>query len=324
MTAEEFKSYKPAHTKEEVVQLTESVLGHKVQNLDRKDLGEVNAVYFADLEDGEQCVVRIAPKERDWNTFTSEAWAFKKSREMGVPTPEVMAIDVSMSRFPEAFMITRRIKGVSGDTAHSTEEGVALLKQLGHYLSLIHQVKLKGFGRHPEVQREELVGKYNSLWESLSSDLYVPWWGETIVKEGLLSQEKVNKYLQMLEDNKDLFDLPQASLVHGDPSLKNSIVDGDKITGIVDMENCMASDPIQDFAWHHFWTEGAEPYFTALKDGYDNKALFDDNFMKKLYLYQLYLGQSVLGYYYTRNNQDGIVFVQRRLPVIEKELESLS
>lgn len=324
MVNEEFKSYKPVHTQQELIDLTQSVMGAKVKTIGRQDLGEINAVYFVDLDNGEQCVVRVSPKERDFNTFETEAWAFKKSKGVGVPTPEVLVVDTTLSRFPEAFMITKRIDGLGGDKSWSEEsEEVSLIRQLGHYLSLIHSIKAHGFERHPHVKEGELVGKYSSQWESLSADLNQSWWGDIIVREGLLSQEKVDKYKKMLENNSGIFDLPNASLVHGDPSIKNSIVKDGKIVGILDMENCIAGDPIQDFAWYHFWTEGAEPYFTALKDGYDNKALFDDKFMKKLYLYQLYLGQSVLGYYHTRNNQDGIVFVQRRLPIIESELEKI-
>lgn len=316
---EEFKSYKPVHTKEEVIQLTEFVLGRKVQSLDRQDLGEINAVYFIDMDNGQQCVVRISPKERNYNKFFAEAWAFKKCHEVGVPTPEVLAVDVSLSRFPEAFMITRRIKGISGSKAYSTEdEKLALLKQLGHYLSLIHKIKVKGFARHPEVQGDELVGKYSTLWESLKADLDSR--EEILIEQYLLPKEKIEKYKKMFEDNKELFDLKSASLVHGDMSLKNSIVDGSKIVGVVDMEDCMAYDPVQDFAWQHFFMEGNESYFSALKEGYDNKELFDGNFMKKLYLYQLYMAQSLLSYYYTRGNQEGMEFVKRRLSIIESEL----
>src|SRR3989344_7386667 len=130
MSEEEFKSYKQAHTNQEVIELTETVLGRKVKSLDRKNLGEINAVYFADMEGGPECVIRISPKERDYNTFLQEAWAFGGCRTVSVPTPEVLAVDVSLAQFPEAYMITKRIRGISGEKAEFTDEQkIDVLKQ---------------------------------------------------------------------------------------------------------------------------------------------------------------------------------------------------
>ncbi|HVZ12377.1 MAG TPA: phosphotransferase [Patescibacteria group bacterium] len=319
-----FKSYKPSHVDDDVKGLVEKIVKSKVRLLERQDLGEVNAVYFIKTEDGQECVVRVAPEERGGNSFRIETLAFNMCRKVGVPTPEVIALDDSLEIFPEAFMITKKIDGTAGHQSWSTDaEGASLIKQLGHFLSLIHGIKLDGFGREPQVKNGQLVGKFNSQWESLVSDLDAPWREEVLVGKGLLSDEKVQKYRRLFDENKKLFDLPHASLLHGDASLKNTIVKDRRIVGIVDMENCMVGDPVQDIAWHHFWTQGAEPFFSALKEGYDNKEIFEGDFMKKMYLYELFFAQSILGYYDSRSNPEMVKTLQAKIGEIETSFESI-
>lgn len=316
-----FKSYKPVHSLRQITGLTEKVLGSKVESIQRKDLGEINVVYFATLANGLECVIRVSPKEREYNAFALEAWAFKKCREVGVPTPDVLAVDTSPKDFPEPYLITKKIPGLPGDQANLTEdEKLEILYQLGHYLSLIHTIKVSGFGRMEE-QNKKFVGKHRSLWEYIRYQLESGWWLDSILSGGLLPKEKLDEIKTKFEENKSLFEIESASLNHGDVSFKNIIVEGAKITGIVDMENALVTDPTFDFCYFHFWSKGKEPYFSCLKDGYDNKSLFDNKFMKKLYFYQLLLALSLLAYYNKRGRRGAFDFVYQRIPVIESELD---
>lgn len=313
-----FKSYKPAHTRKELIQLVEKVLGDKVAHIERKDLGEVNAVYFAILGGGTEVVIRVSPKEKVWSAFPQEAWAFQKCRAVGVPTPEVLAVEAKPEDFPEPYMITKRIPGVSGESGGLTEEQkLEVLNQLGHYLRLIHTIKIPGFGwLKPEGQGYR--GRFDSLWAFILS-FFGPEFSGNRLPEGKLEEFKCR-----FEDSKDLFDLKEASLVHGDMSLKNVIVEGTKVTGVLDMENVKAHDPIFDFAWLDFWVNGQGPYLEALKRGYGDSAIFSDNFEKRMLLYELTLVISTLRYFEERGFADRIKKMFERIARIESALDSLN
>ena len=318
MFKEKFGSYKSVHTQEELTQLVERVLSDKVSRMERKDLGEVNAVYFATLGSGTEAVVRVSPKEKEWDEFPQEAWAFKKCREVGVPTPEVLAQDSKLTDFPEPYMITKRIPGVSGESAGLTEEQkLEVLNQLGNYLRLIHTIKVPGFG-WLENDGPEYHGRFDSLWEFILF-FFGPKYSSTQLPKG-----KLEEIRRRFEDNKDLFNLKEASLTHGDASLKNVIVEGTKITGIVDMENVKALDPIYDFAWLDFWVNGEGPYLEALKKGYGDGDIFSGKFEKRMLLYELTVAISILSYNEKRGFNDRIRRLFERLDRIESALDSLN
>lgn len=324
MPDETFQSYKSSSTTQEVTTLTENALGKKVTDISRKDLGQINAVYFATLADQTECVVRISPKERNWNNFAEEAWAFDKARAVGVPTPEVLICNTQPADFPESYMITKKLPGTNGEEAHLTEEQKhTVLRQLGHYLSLIHSIKIDGFGRL-QKQEETFVGTYTTLWESVMSEFESGWWLPIIRKNKLLPEEKILEIKERFMEARQLFiDQKVSSLIYTDVGLKNTLVEGNKVTGVLDMENVTASDPVQDFALFHFWIGDANGYMQSLQEGYDSKDLFDKNFRKKLLLFELLKSLSTLAFRFQKNNPDEIQLVYRRIPEIEKELENM-
>lgn len=322
MAEETFQSYKPVHTIDEVKSLTESVLRQKVTKMDRKDLGQINAVYFATLDDKTDCVVRISPKERGYNSFDEEAWAFDKCGVVGVPTPEILALDTSPSNFPEPYMITRKLPGVNGEEAHlSEEQKQKVLRQLGHYLSLIHGIHVEGFGTLHK-RGETFVGDHPTLWHYIESEFETGWWLPVVRDNNLLPDKKVAEARERFLEDKALFSQPiTASLIYGDAALKNLLVEGTTVTGILDMENVTASDPILDFAFFHFWLGDEGDYLSYLQEGYDNKELFDANFRRKLLLYELLKGLSTLAFRFQKNDPEEVKLVHRRIPEIEKELD---
>jgi aminoglycoside phosphotransferase (APT) family kinase protein len=322
-----FKSYKPEHSTDKVIDLTQKLLKMEVKNISRVDYGEINAVYFVKLQNGKEVVIRISPRERGWNSFSQEAWAFGKCRAVGVPTPQVLAVDTKPQDFPEAYMISRRLPGVTGNEAKKglTEEQLLdVYRQLGHYYYLIHSIKAPGFGQL-EQKGQEFVGRYSNQWEYIEHEIESGWWVKHALCTGLITKSKLSELKSRFERNRNLFDLEQASLVHGDlsTSLKNVILDGSEITGIVDMENVKVTDPVADFAYFHFWGGQNTEYFEALKSGYDDQGFFDGNFMKKVYLYQLLLSHSLTTYYDKRGNQGALEYVQSKISAIEAELDAL-
>lgn len=296
---DEFKSYKSVHTEDELRNLIAKHLGSPTKILERQNVGEVNAVYFATLENGTSCVIRIAPHEKGYNAFEEESWLFSKCKSAGAPVPEVLAVNANPIDFPEGYMITQRIDGVSADSVNlSQEQKVEVLHQVGHYLSLIHSVKVEGFGNYKKVDGG-FKGQHDSLYELLQSETREAWWVKDVKKYQLLTPKEIEEVQKALENEKDLFQLEKASITHGDISFGNTIIQGTKVVGIVDMENSVASDPIFDFRVFKYWD--TDENRKSLMDGYSNKAIFDENFERKLLFYELLYAMKALVY----NNSRG-------------------
>lgn len=299
---DEFKSYKSVHSEEELKVLIAKHLGSLPKILERQNVGEVNAVYFATLENETSCVIRIAPNEKGYNAFEEESWIFSQCKNVGVPVPDVLAVDANPSDFPEAYMITRRIEGISADLANlSQEQKVEVLYQVGHYLSLIHSVKVEGFGNYEKIDGG-FKGQHNTLYELLQSETREAWWVKDVEKYQLLTREEIEGVQEAIEKEKDLFQLEKASITHGDISFGNTIIQGTKVVGIVDMENSVASDPLFDFRVFKYWD--TEENRKALMDGYDNKQIFDEHFERKLLYYELLYAMKALVYNNSRGFSD--------------------
>lgn len=322
MGEEKFKSYEPESSLSDVVSLTNQQLRDNVTDINRINEGEDNAVYFAKLKSGREVVVRVSPKERAYNNFGVEAWALEKCRQLGVPTPRVLAVDTSTKEFAEAYMITEKLPGKSGEKIElAGAQREDLIRQVGHYLYLIHTVKPKGFGKFKK-EGDEYIGRYDSFRDYMRHELEFSWWVKNHLETGLVSQDELNKLKEYFGEHRDMFELKQSSLVHGDmsPSLKNANMEGDTITGIFDMEDVLAHDPVFDFAWFDFWDLKDGHFVDALGKGYDNKEIFDENFETKLRFYQLMIGYSLMSYYHGREKKDAIIEMRDKIEILKKKV----
>jgi aminoglycoside phosphotransferase (APT) family kinase protein len=312
-----FKSYKPEHSENDIRNLVNDCLHQPVSKLERLDLGSINAVYRAVLEGDEEVFVRVSPAERDYDSFDEEAWAYNLCRDKGVPVPEIITMDTSRTRFGEAYMITRKLPGLPGNSPDISQiDKESALREVGHYLSVIHSTKLPGFGSLvPDTTG--FKGKYNSLRESVEV-LPNPDYDDEM--RGMVEEIRAT-----MDQHAELLGLGEGSLVHSDMAsdLKNTLVQDGHITGVLDMENARISDPIYDFAYFTFFEkpgEGSEK-LNLVCDGYDNKSLFDDNFELKRTLLQLKLAVDLSYYYHGRNDHRQVIRVRAKLRYLLDQLK---
>ncbi len=309
----------PLHMPQDVLALTESVLGNRVTRIEKDYLGASNAVYFATLADGLHCVVRISPPDQG-ALLAQEIWAYTQARVVGVPVPEILAADTSLRSFPKPYIILRRLPGVPAYQANlAPAEWAAILKQLGHYLSRIHTIRLPGFG-YLVPQGAAYAGRSASLWDYVQEEL------DRCVRAlpaAVLSKERAEDIRARLQRERSSFVLGAASLLHGDYQLKNVLIQGVEVTGIVDFETLVAGDPVADFRALHYWSKQQHTDLDAVRRGYGDKRLFDDAFMKKLYLYEILLALAILWWEHHFQDAAGIAKVHKRLRDIEDALDAL-
>jgi len=75
--------------------------------------------------------------------------------------------------------------------------------------------------------------------------------------------------------------------------LKNVLVQGANVTGILDFENLLAGDPLMDFAPLRYWSRDPARTMAALRRGYGRSPLADPDAGRRLALYELLLALEI-------------------------------
>jgi len=248
--------------------------------------GYDNEVYSIKTEQGNEFIIRI--NRFGGVGFYNEAWAMKECRKSGVPVPKIFFLgNVEIDGKSYEVMLIERLKGRPLSKVYkklSPEELNKLLEQAGEMLGKIHSVKVGGFYRRHK----------DGTWDFPTWDKFMD---STIRERNAEEQYILNagftegqfaSMIEMLEFYKTNYPCHQPVLNHGDFLPEHIFVDdGKKISGVIDFGMIEGNTPIHDFAYLNF--EGPELNLEALKKGYPDKSLFDQEFDLKINLHKLAL-----------------------------------
>ncbi|MBI2590270.1 MAG: aminoglycoside phosphotransferase family protein [Candidatus Blackburnbacteria bacterium] len=199
--------------------------------------GEVHEVYGFEAESGRKIIVRISRSE--WPGFAKERWAIDQVKAEGVPAPEVLAIE---SATQDGRKITvcfeERLPGTPlSDFVPQIRKDPNSFRhyfaEAGKILGKIHSVKTQGFGwlnergQGPFQTWEECVLEQTTQLDECLEHARLTGLDASVVKDALA----------VLEDNRALYRGVRPHLLHQDVSAKHFLIDGRKITGIIDFEN---------------------------------------------------------------------------------------
>ena len=111
--------------------------------------------------------------------------------------------------------------------------------------------------------------------------------------------------LELLNKNSELYQFNTPVLVHGDLGQKHILVEGDHISGIIDMQDCSGNHPVIDFVmWEAYWSEHIPT--NRLVASYGNKSLFTGNYDTLFHLVLLRESFIMLMVHAARENPNGI------------------
>lgn len=269
--------------------------------------GEVNEVYDVSTNRG-SVIVRISRLGR--SSFETEEKIIRLVSLAGVPAPKVLLIDDSPDSGQDlTFCIEEKIEGQQLKDLMRFRDKDSLRKLLGEsakILSIIHQIPVNKFG---PINSE----KYFETWADFVYQFEPK--RNKIVKVGKkigLASNDIDRAFKIQSDHRNLFQLENPMLLHGDFSPKHILVKDNGITGVIDFEDAKGGDPIRDIAWLDFFYHNAFPieWFT---DGYTNRELFDKNFDIKMKLYKLNLGLDLVNYFSDEKNLPGMLYAKGRL-----------
>jgi aminoglycoside phosphotransferase (APT) family kinase protein len=239
-------------------------------------------VYEAELPTGSVIFKAIDADGRDPDGIGLEVWMCETIRALGVPAPQVLAVDTSRSALPSSFFIMEKAKGQPLSTLSAAQQRT-FLRQAGAHLRQIHSLQIDGFGWLDEQH-------YRQQGAVRGSD---PTWRDAVLKDiaaslayfrdtGALEAQFIHGIERIVELADALLpELTSGQLMHGDVGELHVWVDPNRgdITSFVDFGERSAGDPIWDllqFDW------AAVP---LLVEGYELDSPMHQRFRPTFHLY---------------------------------------
>lgn len=292
------------HTPKSLIeQYVTKATGSKATDCKRLIIGQDNEVYDVVTAEKQKLIVRISHKEDP--RFEAERWALDHARKAGVPTPKVLLVErAEHDDIMVTFCIEEKLPGIPLDVA--IKDGVMdnlneAIDMIGDVLSKLHSVKVEGFGYlQPDGKGWDIP--FSKIMLDLNEkrvELF------NAAKQWLVAEEKVEMGLTLLNDNVQLYNFNSPSLVHGDIGLPHVLVEGNRVTGIIDMQECSGNHPVFDFVhWDSYWRELVPT--SRLMATYSNSSLFKGSYEALFHLVLLRQSLWMLMVHVEHENPHGI------------------
>ncbi len=246
------------------------------------NLGNVNSVRTGLLSSGDSVIIRCHPRGIKNGYFYAETAASSKAKEAGLPTYETITVHEFSGGSDFAFQVIQKLQGTAIKKWLETnpDDESSLLRSVGATMAQLHKINVDGFGpfNNEKAKSGELVGLHKSLAESMRAGLAFNM--DILKQENIFTENQVLAIETMFTDDNLLLKSSGAVLVHNDFADWNLLTDGHKVTGILDWDEAVASDPIADIAcWSTFFEPKRIEHFLA---GYwsvtDKPADFEEKF----------------------------------------------
>ncbi|MBM7565057.1 phosphotransferase family protein [Paenibacillus sacheonensis] len=178
------------------------------------------------------CVVKTASRKvvvrmNDTGTYPNyakEKWCMEQAAAAGIPGPEALAIGIADET---AYMILTFVDGDNG--VDSAVPNTEIWRQLGRYAKRIHAIPVKGYGEnlidpvHGEFHSPPHPGSDGSWLGYVKHNIHSLTEHDRLIKLGVLTPVQSNRARELFEHLKN--QTFRFGLIHGDLSIKNTIVD---------------------------------------------------------------------------------------------------
>jgi aminoglycoside phosphotransferase (APT) family kinase protein len=216
--------------------------------------------------------------------FHGEQSAYDHLRQVGIPCPQVIAIDDSKSLVPYDYMIMTKAEGaplLDSWPSLTPDQQRDVAFEAGYLLARMHTVRLPQFGRLYGTERV-----FDS-WYAHIRDVFERY-GQEALDAQLLPQALYDRIHAILVAHRSIFEsVRQPHLVHWDYHLGNLLQREGKITAVLDLEWALGGDPTHDFNRRSEWEEQCPGSMAWVYDGYTSLMPLHRSHETRVALYEM-------------------------------------
>lgn len=241
--------------------------GIEVSNLKNAEHAHVDN----DVLIGSDIVVRMAKQSP--SRFPTEVWGYSAFREHEIPSPDVISYQEDPPHIGRPTIILSKVPGeILAKIPLTQEEEEAYFVKAGELLRSIHAIHVDGFG-HLRISNGEAQGKnetWKEYWENRQKDKQF----DDLFNKGIISPSE-HEALAASHSLVQSRPLEKASFLHNDYHSKNILIKEGEISGVIDLCNAFAGDPLYDLATALFFQtqEQQAAFLKGYGDNVDQEAL---------------------------------------------------
>jgi aminoglycoside phosphotransferase (APT) family kinase protein len=267
---------------------------HSVEAL--KSQGTFHSLFRVSLSARESYILKARGRGhggRHAFEFLIDGWVSETLGAQGVPVVSFHTLSFSEKLAPFDFEILGEAEGVplrEFEDAATQYVEPRLLGALGEAVARVHSIETEGFG--PLDIRSILpgatasrAGGLHGAWSDyilLNLDEHI----DACLEIEAVSPQESERIRNCFERaGAFILETAPSRLLHGDLGHHNVFSDGERITAIIDWEDCLCGDPVFDLA---YWGTFCRDYMREhLLEGYNRAAQRGSDFERRYWLYYL-------------------------------------
>lgn len=281
--------------------------------------GNVNIVRKV-IIDGNSFVARIHPPGIKNGYFYVEKVALDECAKKQIPAPIVKEIHEAVDERDMDYMLMTVMPGTNMHVYLETDKSAehTLLFDAGVQMAKIHEISVEKFGSFDNAiakEKNKLVGLHDNyhdfIWTGLLENL------DRLIHFQILDESQKEKIQKVFEThNFEPLDGPR--LIQNDMADWNVLTDGDKLTAVLDWDECHAGDPIADIAcWSTFYSIDRLIHFLK---GYTSIHALPADYDQRFHFYRLRYTVSKMALRCKRYDVDPSEFVREKIEIGKQAL----
>lgn len=220
------------------------------------NLGNVNSARIGTLASGKPVIIRCHPRGIRNGYFYAESLAAQRALDAGLPAYKTYAVHDLQDESDFAFQVCEKLPGTAVEVwlKEHPEDEAKIIYEMGVNLAKLHQLPVSGFGPFDNAAAKagELTGLHTSFASAVRAGLDFNL--KTLVERQILTQAQADAADKLFAAKNPLLACDQAVIIHNDFADWNALTDGQKITGMIDWDECVAGDSVADIAcWSTFF-----------------------------------------------------------------------
>ncbi|HEX9888894.1 MAG TPA: phosphotransferase, partial [Nitriliruptorales bacterium] len=286
--------------------------GRGVVERTRLYIGEANETHVATVVGGRQVLVKIAHGRPD--SFANLARMSALAGGAGVAVPEVLhAAIVDLEKGPSGLVVQTYLAGqpLVGSIADLAPGDIErFVVEAGRILARLHAISLPDFDRTGGPASSEVPRSFSEDILPMLVHGVLPRLEAAADHHGMLP--RVREARAVIEERAHELDRWGPVVTHGDYGLDHLLVEGGRITGLIDLDLAAASSPLRDIGWwDHYFDRPPHPSSLLIAGYRQVGELPDDPAPRRLYAVVMSL--ATLDYFLSVDNPGGVEFSRRKL-----------